>query len=238
MEVVHDQLATGRKLRVLTIVDTFSRFSPALDVRFNFRSSDQSVDPVMVAVTLTQALQTIVSRNVAPLDTAIVSITQIHAGSAYNVVPGSAHLSGTIRTFKPEVQALVVDRMRTLASSIAAGFGASASVAVHPGYSALINTPLETEAACAIARTIVGENMVASDAEPLTGSEDFAEMLLKRPGTYLWLGQGEGANLHNPAYRFNDEVIPVGASLYARLAEGRLQSANVALRRHQRQSDR
>lgn len=181
----------------------------------------QSVDPVMVAVTLAQSLQTIVSRNVPPLQTAIVSITRIHAGSAYNVIPGTATLSGTIRTFDNQVQKLICERMGALASGIATGFGATASVAIHPGYSALVNSPRQTSAACDIASNIVGSGLVSPNAEPLTGSEDFSDMLAIVPGAYLWLGQGHGANLHNPAYRFNDDVIPIGATIYARIAEER-----------------
>ncbi len=190
----------------------------------------QSVDPVMVAVSLAQALQTIVSRNVEPLDTAIVSITQIHAGSAYNVIPETAALRGTIRTFNDKTQKLVVERMQVLSAGIARGFGASAEVRVHPGYKALVNAPAQTAEACRIACGVVGAGNVDAAASPLTGSEDFSDMLDVVPGAYLWLGQGHGANLHNPEYRFNDEVIPIGATLYARLAEERLSALGEGLR--------
>lgn len=188
----------------------------------------QSVDPVMVAVSLAQALQTIVSRNVDPLQPAIVSITQIHAGSAYNVIPASAVLRGTIRAFDAKAQALIAERMQNLAVSIAKGFGAEASVTVHPGYKALFNHAPQAAAACAIAEKIVGPSNVDGAAQPLTGSEDFSEMLEQAPGAFLWLGQGEGANLHNPAYRFNDDLIPIGATLYARLAETRMATLQAA----------
>jgi amidohydrolase len=183
-----------------------------------------SIDPVMVAAALAQALQTVVSRNVAPLQTAILSVTQIQAGSAYNVIPQTATLRGTIRTFDPGIQKLVASRMSELADGLARGFGATASVTVHPGYSVLVNDPAKTSAACGIAAGIVGEENVESQSEILTGSEDFSDMLAKIPGTFLWLGQSDGPNLHNPAYRFNDDIIPLGSSLYARLAESRLQA--------------
>ncbi len=185
---------------------------------------EQSVDPVMVAVALAQALQTIVSRNLPPLETAILSITQIHAGTAYNVIPETAVLRGTIRTFSAASLALVTERMQTLAAGLARGFGATAEATVHPGYAALENAPAQTAAAYRIAAGVVGAPNVDGAAKPLTGSEDFSDMLQRVPGAYLWLGQGHGANLHNPGYRFNDEVIPIGATLYARIAEERLAS--------------
>ncbi len=183
---------------------------------------EQSVDPVMVAVALAQALQTIVSRNVPPLETAIVSITQIHAGTAYNVIPETAFLRGTVRTFSATTLGLVTERLQALAANIARAFGAEAQATVHPGYKALSNSPGQTAEACRIASDIVGASNVDGSARPLTGSEDFSDMLDCVPGAYLWLGQGHGANLHNPKYRFQDEVIPIGATLYARIAEERL----------------
>jgi amidohydrolase len=175
----------------------------------------------MVAVAIAQSLQTIVSRNVDPLRTAILSVTQIHAGTAHNVIPETARLSGTLRTFDAEVRALVCGRMKTLSDSIAAGFGASCEVTLEPRFSVLANSPEQSEAALSIARDLVGPALAGEDCDPLTGSEDFAEMLQQIPGAYLLLGQGPGPNLHNPHFDFNDEAIPIGASLLARIAEGR-----------------
>ena len=180
-----------------------------------------SVDPVMVAVTLAQALQTVVSRNVDPRQSVVLSITQIHAGSAYNVIPDRAVMTGTIRSFDLAVQALVVQRIRDLTQSIAAGFGATARVAVNEGYPALCNAPDQTAHAISIAGGIVGRARVDGNAPRLTGSEDFSYMLNKAPGAFLWLGQGHGPNLHNPAFDFNDDVIPIGATILARLVEER-----------------
>ena len=180
-----------------------------------------AVDPVMVATTIAQALQTIVSRNIDPVAAAIVSVTQIHAGSAYNVIPETAYLGGTIRTFDPDVRELIAQRMESLAHSIAEGFGAEASVRVEPRFSALRNDDLLAEAAMQIAADTVGPTMAAYDELPKTGSEDFADMLAIVPGAYLLIGQGDGPALHNPRYDFNDEAIPIGASLLARIAEVR-----------------
>jgi amidohydrolase len=180
-----------------------------------------SIDPVMVAVAIAQTLQTIVSRNVDPLKTAILSITQIHAGSAHNVIPETARLAGTLRTFDAEVRTLIVERIKTLAESVAAGFGARTEVVIDPRFSALTNSPVQAEAALAVARNVVGESLTRVATDPLTGSEDFAEMLRQVPGAYLLLGQGPGPNLHNPHFDFNDKVIPIGSSLLASIAETR-----------------
>lgn len=198
----------------------------SFDVRIEGRGShgalpQNAIDPIVVAMTIAQAFQTIISRNVDPLKAAILSVTQIHAGSAYNVIPETAMLAGTIRTFDDEVRALVGARMNVLACQIAAGFGARAEVDINARFSVLRNAATQSDAAMAIARSLVGEVLAQIDPEPKSGSEDFADMLALVPGAYLWVGQGEGAPLHNPHYDFNDDVIPIGASLLARLAEER-----------------
>lgn len=184
-----------------------------------------AIDPVMVAISIAQALQTIVSRNLNPLQTAIVSITQIHAGSAYNVIPETAQISGTIRTFEDETRAMIHDRMQTIADSIARGFGATAKLNINHNFSVLRNSAEQSKAALSIAQTLVGSSLTMEESDPLTGSEDFADMLNHVPGAYLLLGQGPGPNLHNPAFDFNDEVIPIGSSLFARIAEERTKFA-------------
>lgn len=184
-----------------------------------------AVDPVMVAVSIAQALQTIVRRNVNPLKTAILSITQLNTGSAHNVIPDTARLSGTIRTFDDEVRALIAERMKNLAGSIASGFDAHAEVIIDPRFSVLKNSPQQSDAAIGIARDIIGSSLAEFDADPLTGSEDFADMLQHVPGASMLLGQGPGPNLHNPRFDFNDEVAPIGASLLARIAEIRTEAS-------------
>jgi len=183
-----------------------------------------SIDPIMVAASLAQALQTIVSRNVDPLSSATLSITQIHGGSAYNVIPDNVTLSGTIRTFDEATRALIAERMRAISMGVAQGFGAEVEVSIRKGFRVLENSAPHAEAAIDIARTIVGDERVGFDADPMSGSEDFADMLALVPGAYLWLGQGKTAALHNPHYDFNDEILPIGASLLAKIGETRTQA--------------
>ena len=178
-------------------------------------------DPVIAAAALAQALQTVVSRSIDPLQPAILSVTQIHAGSAYNVIPESARLGGTIRTFDPAVRALVADRVRALAAGIAAAHGLTVEVAIQARFPALRNADAQLDAALEIAQAVVGPERVERDAEPRTGSEDFADMLEAVPGAYLFLGAGDGPGLHSPRYDFNDALLPIGASLLARIAEER-----------------
>jgi amidohydrolase len=178
-------------------------------------------DPMIVAVTLAQALQSIVSRNVNPLDAAVISITKLHSGSAYNVIPETAALGGTIRSFSADVRTLLHDRMRELAAGIAAAFGVTVTVTITDGFRALRNSPEQSLAAINIAQQIVGAKLAEIVDMPLTGSEDFSDMLDLVPGSYLLLSQGPGPSLHNPHYVFNDDILPIGATLLARIAEER-----------------
>jgi amidohydrolase len=181
----------------------------------------QSNDPTVIAMTLGQAMQTIVSRNADPLKSMVVSITQIHAGAAYNVIPETAHLAGTMRTFDEGMRKLAQDRVRELASGIAAAFGATIEVEIRDVFSVLHNSPEQIAAAEEAAIEIVGKPNVETGAEPKMGSEDFADMLHKVPGAYVWVGTGETVALHNPGYRFDDDILPIGAALLARLVEKR-----------------
>ncbi len=182
-----------------------------------------SADPIMAATAIAQALQTIVSRNVGPLRAATVSITQFHSGSAYNVIPESAHLAGTIRTFDPVVRELIADRMRQIAASVADGYGTTAEVTIRQMFQVLNNSDIQADAAMEVANALVGPELAKFDTEPKGGSEDFADMLQCIPGAYLFVGQGPGPSLHNPRYDFNDAALPIGASLLARIAEARVQ---------------
>jgi hippurate hydrolase len=181
----------------------------------------ESNDPGVIAMTLGQAMQTIVSRNADPLKSMVVSITQIHTGSAYNVIPDTAHLAGTMRTFDEGMRRLAQDRVRELAAGIAAAFGATIEVEIRDIFSVLRNSPEQVAVAEEVAIELVGKPNVETGAEPKMGSEDFADMLHKVPGAYVWLGAAEGPALHNPNYRFDDEILPIGAALYARLVEKR-----------------
>jgi amidohydrolase len=182
------------------------------------------VDPVLVAGHIITAAQSIVARNVSPIDTAVVSLCAMHAGNlaAMSVVPRDARLVGTVRTFRAETQDRIERRLNELVHSIAAAFGATATLKYEHVYPATINSQREAEFAADVADALVGAENVVRDLEPSMGSEDFSFMLQKRPGAYARLGQGGaegGCFLHNTRYDFNDEVIPVGAGYLAALAE-------------------
>ncbi|WP_134725642.1 M20 aminoacylase family protein [Paracoccus luteus] len=179
----------------------------------------ETADPVVAAVGIVQALQTIVSRNHKALDDLVVSVTQIHTGSAHNIVPDTAYINGTVRTFDPAVQAMVMRRMQDIVAGQAASFGVEARLDYHVGDPATVNDPDATALAAAVAVEVAGAANVDAAAGREMGAEDFSYMLQVRPGAYLFLGQGPGAGLHHPAYDFNDEIAPIGASFFARLVE-------------------
>jgi len=194
-----------------------------------------TVDPVLVAAHIITAVQSIVSRNVKAMDNAVVSLCAMHAGDlgAMSVIPDCATLVGTVRTFKPEIQDLIERRLRELCTSVAQGFGATATVKYERLYPATINSPAEYTLAAAVADQLVGPENVVHDLEPSMGAEDFSFMLKVKPGAYLRLGQGEqlpdgkggtvggvGSRfLHNSCYDFNDQVLPLGAALFAGIVE-------------------
>lgn len=178
-----------------------------------------TVDPVIAAAALTQAIQTIVSRNHFTQQDLVVSVTQIHTGSADNIIPDSAYINGTVRTFEKDVQDMVERRLGEIVAGQAASFGVEATLRYERGYPATVNNAEKTEFAAEVARDVVGADAVACGTGREMGAEDFAYMLEARPGAYLFLGQGEGAGLHHPEYDFNDEVAPIGASFFARLVE-------------------
>lgn len=182
-----------------------------------------TVDPVLVSAHIITAVQSIVSRNVRPIDAAVISVCAIQAGDlgAMSVVPGKAMLVGTVRTFSGRVQALVEQRMGELCSAIAAGFGATAKVSFERIYPATINTAPEAMFAADVAQSLVGSHNVDRNMEPSMGAEDFSFMLQKKAGAYLRIGQDvkDGAFLHNSRYDFNDEILPIGAALHAGLIE-------------------
>ena len=193
----------------------------------------KGVDPIMVAVQIAQSWQTIVSRNKSPLDAGVLSITQIHAGSATNVIPDDATLIGTVRTFTLPVLDLMEQRMRDVAAHTAAAFGAEVEFNFKRNYPPLINHAAETAFAVGVMQGIVGVENVDAAVEPTMGSEDFAFMLLHKPGCYVFLGNGDGGhrdaghglgpcNLHNPSYDFNDDLLPIGATYWIELAQAAL----------------
>ncbi len=188
------------------------------------------VDPVLVATHLVQALQSILTRNKKPIDAAVLSVTQIEAGEAVNVIPDRAMIHGTVRTFSIEVLDLIETRMRALVEQLPVAFGATGTLEFIRNYPPTINHPAQTAYALGIAQDIVGEANVIHPIEPTMGAEDFSFMLLERPGCYLFIGNGMGEHranghgmgpcmLHNSSYDFNDELIPIGATFWARLVE-------------------
>ncbi len=176
-------------------------------------------DPVIAACGMAQAIQTIVSRNHTATQDLVVSVTQIHTGSADNVIPETAYINGTVRTFDADVQAMVMRRMQQIVDGQAASFDVSAELIYDVGYPATINDPQKAAFASDVARDVVGGAQVHEDYGREMGAEDFSYMLNKRPGAYLFLGQGSGAGLHHPEYNFNDDVAPMGASFFARVVE-------------------
>jgi len=179
----------------------------------------ETADPIPAAVGMVSAIQTISSRNHYALDDLVISVTQIHAGTTDNVIPETAYICGTVRTFDPRVQDMVQSRMAEIVAGQAASYGVEARLDYQVGYPATINDPTAAGFAAEVARDVVGDAMVEGEAGREMGAEDFAYMLQERPGAYLFLGSGEGAGLHHPEYDFNDAISPVGASFFARLVE-------------------
>jgi amidohydrolase len=186
---------------------------------------EAGVDTVLVAAHVTTALQSIVARNVRPVDTAVVSVTQIHGGDAYNVIPQTARLSGTVRAFSGEVMALIGKNMARVAEGTAAAFGATAKTDYRPIFAPLVNDPQEADYAATICGEVVGAERVRRDPPLIMASEDFSFMLNEVRGCYINIGNGDGegaCEVHNPSYDFNDGALPYGASFFARLVEKRL----------------
>jgi amidohydrolase len=181
------------------------------------------IDPVLVAAHIVTAVQSIASRNVAAIDQVVLSLCSIQGGnpSAMSVIPRDVTLVGTVRTYNPKIQDLVEARLTALCESVAVGFGATAKVIYERVYPATINTLREASFASDVAASLVGEARVMRDMPPSMGGEDFSFMLQAKPGAYIRVGQGghEGAYLHNSRYDFNDNILPLGSSLYASLVE-------------------
>ena len=180
----------------------------------------QAVDPVLIAGSLVVALQSVVSRNVDPRQTAIVTVGALHAGTVANVIPDSATMALSIRSFDPGVRELLEQRIRALVTAHAAGYGGEAEIDYERGYPVVVNTEAETDFARQVAEELVGADGVIAPYPPVTGSEDFAYYLQHRPGCFFRLGNGEdGAMLHHPKYDFNDAILTTGAAFWTRLVE-------------------
>lgn len=193
----------------------------------------KGIDPIIAAIQIAQSWQTIVSRNASPLESVVLSVTQIHSGSATNVIPDEASLIGTVRGFSNAMIDLVESRMKTIAEHVAAAFDAQVDFEFKRNYPPLVNHAKETAFAAEVMRSIVGAEQVDTQVEPTMGAEDFAYFLQAKPGCYVFIGNGDGAhrdmghglgpcNLHNPSYDFNDDLLPIGATYWVRLAEAYL----------------
>jgi len=185
------------------------------------------VDPVVVSAQVISAWQAIVSRTIDPQDAAVISVTQLNAGDAYNVIPDAVRMKGAVRSFRDEVRDHVWARMEQLASGICTGYGARFSLKRHRSYPATVNTDTEAGLAALAAAAVVGVHNVDHHPTPSMGAEDFAYMLGARPGCYVWMGNGPGEGgcmLHNPNYDFNDDALAIGASYWVRLVESLLSS--------------
>lgn len=196
-----------------------------------------SVDPIMIAAEIVQALQTLITRNKNPIDTAVLSLTQIHAGDAYNVIPAQAVIRGTVRTYTVAVLDMMENNMRRIVTKLCEAYGATGELDFVRCYPPLVNWPEQTEFAAGVAESVFGAQRVNRSIPPFTGSEDFSFYLEKVPGTYLFIGNGDGAHrmdtyhgmgpcqLHNSNYDFNDALLPVGATYWVKLVEATLPKA-------------
>jgi len=178
-----------------------------------------AVDTILVGAQIVNAVQSVVARNVDPLEAAVVSICMFQSGNTDNVIPQTAQLRGTVRSFSPAVRDLLEERLKRLVEGTAQSYGAKATLTYHRGYPVLVNHRRQADFAASVAANVVGRDKVDDDMAPVMGAEDFAYMLQARPGAFVFVGNGDGANLHHPAYDFNDDIIPIGASYWVRLIE-------------------
>ena len=179
-----------------------------------------AVDPVTIAAQLIVTLQTLVSRNVDPMRSAVLSVTMFHAGDAFNIIPQRVELAGTVRTLDEEVRALMEERLKAVTIGLVTTLGGKAVVNYQRGYPVTVNDAEAVEYAAAVASSVAGEERVDANTDPSMAGEDFSYMLQARPGAFVFLGTGDGPELHSDTYDFNDEVIPVGVSYWVRLVEG------------------
>ena len=178
-----------------------------------------TIDPIVATSAIVQSLQSIASRNVDPLASIVVSVTKFNAGHAHNVIPDKAEIAGTIRSLTADVRKMGEERLREIAESVAQAHGCKTHVAFRKGYPVTVNHELETEIAVQAAEAVAGNGKVDRTVLPIMGGEDFSYMLEARPGSMILIGNGESAGLHHPEYDFNDDIIPLGISYWAQLAE-------------------
>ncbi|QND45373.1 amidohydrolase (plasmid) [Rhizobium lusitanum] len=178
-----------------------------------------SIDPVLASAHVVIALQSIVSRGTDPLKSLVISVTTTHGGTAHNVIPSFVTLTGTVRTLLPETRDFAEKRLKEVAEATATAYGATAEVNYHRGYPVTVNHDSETEFAIGVAGSVAGVSGVDANTAPRMGAEDFSYMLESRPGAFIFIGNGDTAGLHHPAYDFNDDVLPYGISYWVTMAE-------------------
>ncbi|BAT60651.1 putative hydrolase YxeP [Variibacter gotjawalensis] len=179
----------------------------------------EGIDALLIGSQIVNQIQSIVSRNADPLGSAVVSITQFHAGTADNIIPQTAQLRGTARTLSPEIRDLVEDRLTLIVENTAKMYGGSAKLTYRRDYPVTVNNPERAAFAAGVAKDIAGDANVNDNVNATMGAEDFSFMLNERPGAYIFIGNGDSAGLHHPAYDFNDQAIPFGSSYWVRLVE-------------------
>tara|TARA_B100000214_G_scaffold300490_1_gene230741 strand:+ start:9407 stop:10579 length:1173 start_codon:yes stop_codon:yes gene_type:complete len=181
-----------------------------------------AIDPIIIGTKIVDAYQSIVSRYIDPQEPVVLSVTQFHGGDAYNIIPNEIEIKGTVRCFSSKVQESIESQMEQITSSICSAYGANYELGYERRYPATINTAEEVTISEKVAKNISGDEMVHTSPTPSMGSEDFAFMLQERPGSYIWIGNGDGEGscmLHNPGYDFNDEILPIGATYWVNMAE-------------------
>ena len=181
-----------------------------------------TIDPIVIGTKIVEAYQSIVSRFSDPQDPVVLSVTQFHAGDAYNVIPNEVEISGCTRCFSPKIQERLENQMSHMATDICSAFGATCEFTYERRYPPTINSEMESEIAGQVASEIVGPERVNLNPRPAMGSEDFAFMLMEKPGSYIWIGNGDGEGscmVHNPGYDFNDEILSLGATYWVRMVE-------------------
>ena len=181
-----------------------------------------TIDPIVIATKIVEAYQSIISRFTDPQDPVVLSVTQFHAGDAYNVIPNDVEISGCTRCFSPKIQERLEKQMRHMATEICSAYGATCEFHYERRYPPTINSEAEAQIAAQVASDIVGADKVNRQPKPAMGSEDFAFMLMEKPGSYIWIGNGDGEGscmVHNPNYDFNDEILSLGATYWVRMVE-------------------
>ena len=208
-------------MRVGGIMAASDKFDIVIEGKGGHAARPQhAVDPVAIAAQLIVTLQTLVSRNVDPMRSAVLSVTMFHAGDAFNIIPQRVELAGTVRTLDEDVRALMEKRLKEVTIGLVSTLGGKAAVNYHRGYPVTANAPEAVEYAAQVAGSVAGSERVDANTDPSMAGEDFSYMLQARPGAFVFLGTGDGPELHSDTYDFNDEVIPVGVSYWVRLVEG------------------